>query len=107
MLQRRMRRALTVAALATVVALTAPVQGEAAGFRAGAESPGLWTAALHWLGSWWVSGWGVGVFEKVGSGIDPNGRDGQGSGTSPTGSSSQSVEPPIEPDKGSGIDPDG
>lgn len=109
MLQRRMRSALAAASLAAVLALTAPVQAKAAGFRAGAESPNLWTAALRWLGGWWteVGGGAVGMFEKVGSGIDPNGGDGQGSGTSPTGSSPQSVEPPIEPDKGSGIDPNG
>ena len=105
MLQRRMGRALAAAALAAVVTLAAPVQSEAAGFRAGAESPDLWTAALHWLGSWWME---VNGGDKQGSGIDPDGRDGEeGSGIHPDGSSSQTVEPPIEPDQGSGIDPDG
>jgi hypothetical protein len=110
MLQRRMRSALAAATLAAVLALTAPVQGEAAGFKGRAQVPDLWTVALHWLGGWWTeaSGEVVGVFDKVGSGIDPDGRDGeQGSGIDPNGSSSQTVEPPIEPDKGSGIDPDG
>ncbi|HVR96027.1 MAG TPA: hypothetical protein VMW27_05400 [Thermoanaerobaculia bacterium] len=103
MLQRRMRRALAASILTAAMALTAPVQGEAAGFRTGADAPDLWTVAIHWLGSWWaeVSGGG----DKQGSGIDPDGRNGE-SGIGPDGSSSQTVEP-IEPDKGSGIDPDG
>lgn len=111
MLQRRMGRALAAAALAAVVTLAAPVQSEAAGFRVGAQAPDLWTAALHWLGSWWteVSGGVVGAWDKQGSGIDPDGRDGEvGSGIPPNGSNLQAVEPPpIESDEGSGIDPDG
>lgn len=107
MLQSRMRRALAAAALAAAVALALPVPSDAAGFKAGVQAPDLWTAALHWLGSWWteVSG---GVWNKEGSGIDPNGGSGErDSGTHPNDSGWQTVGPSIEPDEGSGIDPNG
>lgn len=101
MLQRRMRRALAASSLTAVLALAAPIQGEAASFKAGVSAPDLWTAAIQWLGSWWGE-----VRDKQGSGIDPDGREG-GSGNSPNGSSTQTVDPPIQPDEGSGIDPNG
>lgn len=88
MLQRNIRKVAAAAALATALAVTAPVQA-ASGRSVRGESSGWFRAAVHWVAHLLPGSWA-----KMRDAIDPDGL-----ASVPT--------PPQAPDKSFGIDPDG
>jgi hypothetical protein len=93
MTQRRIRRVAAAAALATVLGFTAPAH--AVDWQTWTGGVGWIEGAVRWIGRLWM-GEGVGDGRKAGFGIDPNGA-----------TTATTTQPPPDPDRGHGIDPNG
>ena len=92
MTQRRIRRVAAAAALATVLAFAAPAH--AVDWQTWTGGAGWIEEAVRWIGRLWM-GEGMGDGRKAGHGIDPN------------GDPHSATTPPLPPDAGFGIDPNG
>lgn len=89
-------------ALAAVLLLSAAVPVQAVGFGSRGASSGAWDSLWSWLAGVWGEVAEVGMMEKQGSGIDPNGIPRpEGSGIDPNAGEA------MQSDQGSGIDPNG